>query len=107
MTFKNETSISLLATEQMIHDGIFILARDVMILSAFILALYSHKMTPVVGSSSVVSADLLHHELRTLANLLHIKPSVIEQSARLKEVRRAKRKSEKRRYHSAATRATI
>lgn len=47
----------------MIHDRIIVLGRDVMVLAAFILALDSHKMTPVgSGSISVVSADLLHHE---------------------------------------------
>ena len=69
----------------MIHDRILKLGRDVMILSAFILALDSHTMTPVVVGSSVVPTDLFHYECGNFENILPVEPSVIEQGARLQE----------------------
>jgi hypothetical protein len=84
MIIMNTTTTTLLA-EQMIHHRIFKLGRDVMIFPTVELALDCHKIASIIDGRSIVIADLFHHECCTFAELVHVKPSVIEQRTRLLE----------------------
>jgi len=86
-----------LRVQEIIHYGILKLGRDVMILSIFILALDGNKIATAGGTRAFL-AHLFHNELRTFANLLRIKPSVIEQDTRL-ERRKRRTNCERRTKH--------
>lgn len=78
----DDTRTSLLVKE-MIHYGIFILGRDVMILGAVVLAFDSDEKASIIGRRRSIATDLFYHECCTFANLRNVESSVIEQLTRL------------------------